>query len=448
MSTSTRYTLGTVLGVLALLGPLSASGQAQAFRPGPAPINPARLILNPYVNPFMASALVGPQNVLAAAGFTHPLAAMAGAGWGWNSGLRYGAAYGMNSGYNMGYGNGLGYGSLANSYGGGSPASSLYTNLMSGAVTGASYGYGYGLGMVQWMMNPYQGYLQGVADITRSQGEYARIIQQSRLQREEVRRSALQTRHAMLEEAEWERAHAPDAEKIRQRELVRELDHARVSPPLPEIWSARSPNVLLNHLIARQGEGAKGPRVALDEDTLKQINLTSGDTRGSVGLLKEGSNLEWPTALKKEAFKPYREEINSLMKTASRDLHAGKNPAASTLNDLLDNLGKMRKTLESNLNRLSNDHYIEAKRYLDSINDTISALKEPNVAEVFKQDWLRDTRDVATLVKNMREKGLVFAPATPNSGEAAYVALYHALLEFDAGLPRVASNSQSNRDNR
>src|SRR5690349_5706687 len=107
-----RRFLGMFLAVMGLLGPLSATGQAQLRPPA---INPALgLGLNPYVNPFAASALVGPQNVLAASGLTHPLAALSGAGLGWNSGLGVG---GLAAANNLGYGSLLNGGFGAGGYG-------------------------------------------------------------------------------------------------------------------------------------------------------------------------------------------------------------------------------------------------------------------------------------------------------------------------------------------
>jgi hypothetical protein len=455
-----------VLGVLTLLGPLSATGHAQfppgGFNPalgGAAAMQRAAFLnasLNPYVHPFAAQAAFNAatigrvfqaRGILATAGLSHPLAALSGAGFGYNLGMRNGVLAGMNSGSGWGpsYGQ-LGYGNLMNGGGfGGGYGGGLGSNLLNSAVGGAGYGYGMGMSMTQWMQNPYEGYLQGAASLTRADADYKVGIQQARLQREDSRRSALQTRRAMIEEAEWEREHMPDPEKIRQRELQREISIARSSPPLTDIWSARSLNALLGHLIARQGEGATGPSVPLTEETLTHINLTTGDVRGSVGLLKDfkdGGNLEWPEALLKEPFKENRESLNSLMKTAYKSAANGNNPTDATLNDLQVNHRKLQALLGENAARLSSDQYLEANRYLRTIGDTITALKDPNVANYFNGNWATKSKDVAQLVKFMRDKGLQFAPSTPKD-EAAYMALYNALAAFDAGVPRVASRSRS-----
>ncbi len=129
---------------------------------------------------------------------------------------------------------------------------------------GNNYG-GYGMmGMMgmygtQWMMNPYGGYEQGAASITRANAQYYQTIQQAKLLRQEAIRSSIQTRRAFIEQAEWEREHMPDPEKIRQKALERELSRARVSPPLTDVWSARSLNALLRYLIASKPKAARSP---------------------------------------------------------------------------------------------------------------------------------------------------------------------------------------------
>jgi hypothetical protein len=94
---------------------------------------------------------------------------------------------------------------------------------------------------------------------------------------------------------------------------------------------------------------------------------------------------------------------------------------------------------------LKPDEYIEARRYLDELGQTIWALQDPKVGKQFQDDWKLKTRDVAQLVKHMREKGLLFAPATEKD-QAAYVALYHALAAFDDSLRRGVSGARGNSD--
>jgi hypothetical protein len=350
---------------------------------------------------------------------------------------------------------GFGYGNLyANAYAANNLAAlSTYGGLggyglYGGGGAGMYGGYGmygmYGYG-TQWMMNPYEGYLKGSAEVEKANAEYEQTIQQARLVREETRRSALQTRRAMIEQADWERAHMPDPEKIRQAFLARELERARVSPPLADISSARSLNTLLRHLIAQAGKGAQIEReynAPLDPETLEAVNLTTGDTRGNVGLLKDGGDLKWPQPLKGEAFKNTREDLDRLMQQAAQALRKNHSPDESTVNDLDADLKTLQKTLEANSDRLSFDDYIVAQRYLRELGDTLTALRDRNVANFFNGNWSLKARNVAELVQFMRDKGLQFAPATSSKADAAYTALYNALATFDAGLTRSVASKQ------
>jgi hypothetical protein len=310
----------------------------------------------------------------------------------------------------------LGYGSLLNS---------------------AAYD-GYGSYGTQLMLNPYEGYLTGAASLTTANAQYQLTIQQARLVREQAVQEHYRTRRAMMEQAEWEMAHRPDPEKIRQAALERELDRARHDPPSTEIWSGRSLNSLLRTLIVRQGQGLRGPDVPLNEDTLKSVNLTAGNTRGNIGLLKGNGDPQWPKPLRGEAFKETREELNRHLKQAANTVQLNRAPNASTLNDLQADLKKLQNALDANTGALSEDQYVEARRHLRLLSNTIAALKDPNVSNYLNGAWTPRGKNVAELVQFMRDTGLWFAPATTGD-EAAYTALHQALAAFDAGMPRPAT---------
>jgi hypothetical protein len=365
----------------------------------------------------------------------HPLAAAAGFGSGLNIGARAGWGAGLNAGgfgalarSNAAFGRGFGYGSLLNGGAG------LYGGC------GLSGGYGCD-SYTQWMLNPYEGYLSGAASLTNANAQYQVTIQQAKLMRQEAILSTFQTRRAAIEQAEYERALMADPEKIRKEQLARELDRARVSPPLTEVWSGRSLNTLLRNAISQQSQGVRGPSIPVSEDVLKSINPTAGDTRGNIGLLKDNGNLQWPPALQGEAFKEAREDINRRMKQAVQTVTAGnKSPDESTLADMQADLKRLNETVDASVNVLSPDQYIEAKRYLSQVGNAVTALRDRNVSNYFNDNWRIRGKTVAEVVKFMADKGLWFAPATPGD-EPSYLALYHALAAFDAGMPHVVTTS-------
>ena len=433
MFLSMRCVGATFLGLAALLG--SFNGHAQAQRV------PMMGAINPGIAPARGLAGLATASALA------------------NRGVGFGAlgsGFGIPGFGSRGFGgvgfNGLGFGTLNPSF----AAGLGYGSLLNGGVGfngglgfgGGFGGLGWGGAFTQWMMNPYEGYLSGTASVTNANAQYQVTISQAKLLRQEAIRSAFQTRRDAIEQAEYERAHMADPEKIRQQQLARELDRARVSPPLTEVWSGKSLNVLLSNAIARQSRGVRGPTVPVSEDVLKSVNPTAGDTRGNIGLLKDNGNLQWPQGLQGEAFKEAREDLSRRMKQAVQTITAGnKSPDESTLSDMQADLKRLNETADGSVNVLSPDQYIEAKRYLGQVGNAVTALRDRNVSNYFNENWRIRGKSVAEVVKFMADKGLWFAPATPGD-ESAYLALYHALAAFDAGMPRLATNSGTNNGDR
>jgi hypothetical protein len=443
MNVSMRRFGLVVLLALAVFGLLSAPVHAQRMPIGP--------VMNPGIGPARVMGGLGTASALGTGLVASPFSGL--------GPLTFGGSFGPlgmvgTTGFGivgrpLGFGAlganpGLGFGSLLNGGGGG-----LTGTLLNSAAAGAGFGWGAGMGGwgTQWMMNPYQGYLQGAADVTNANAKYQLTISQAKIVRQQAIQESIRTRRAMIEEAEYERAHMPDPEKIRQRALERELDRARVSPPLTEIWSGRSLNALLRNAIAQQGmerdgQKVRGPNVPLNEDTLKSINPTAGDTRGNVGLLKDQGKLQWPQPLLNGAFKDAREDFSRHMKQAVNSIQVNNSPDDSTLSDLQADLKKLQASLDDNISTMSPDQYVEARRYVKLLNNTITALKDRNVVNIINGAWALKGKNVAELVQHMRDKGLWFAPATPGD-ESAYTSLYYALAAFDAGMSQAARSGDN-----
>jgi hypothetical protein len=427
-----RWGMG-VVGVAAILalGRQAVDGQQPAPPPNPpagqqpAPAASPAASQNVYVNPFAsAGRTAAPTTGRLGYGSLSPSSSSA------SPGLGYGTLAASYANPNMGYG------TLNN------------TNNNNPYGYGRNGPYGYGMWGTQWMMNPYQGYLQGAASITRANAEYYQTISQAKLTRQEAIRSSIQTRRAFIEEAEWERQHMPDPEKIRQQALERELDRARSTPPLQDIWDGTALNALLRYLIAQQGQGMKPTdNVPLSEDTLDHINPTVGGTRANVGLLRNNAELHWPLPLQRELFKEPREKLNSLMRDAYKSAANGNKPDSSTISDLRHSYDQLKKKLASNVDQLTPDEYIEANKYLNDVNRAIDALKSTSVSRLLDGSWKSKVHNVAELVQFMRENGLWFAAATPRD-TAAYVSLYNSLAAFDRGMQRAVRGNSGGESER
>ena len=220
-------------------------------------------------------------------------------------------------------------------------------------------GRGYGS---SWMRNPYQGYLNGVAQVTMANARYQQTIQQARLLREQARRSALLTRRATLEESAYERAMRPDPEQLRQERMMKSLERSRNNPPLVEIWSGSALNALLRDIQSAQTDGVGGADVPLTPDILKHLNVTTGTTYGGIGLLRDGGKLTWPFALRQsKTFDPECKQLDKLLPQAVKQAHSGP-VRTELLKNIRSTVKKLEDALDAQVNDLTPSDFTKASR--------------------------------------------------------------------------------------
>jgi serine/threonine protein kinase len=205
-------------------------------------------------------------------------------------------------------------------------------------------------------------------------------------------------------------------------------------PPATEVWSGKSLNELLRS-IQSLGALNRGPTIALDEDTLKHINLSAG-ARGNVGMLRDDGKLTWPLPLQEPQFSEVRDRLSKNIGHAVADLKGKKPVSAATLKEIISDFKALNDKLSDSANEMSPGQYIEAKLYLNRLSQAVKALSDPKAVNYFNNTWIAKGKNVAELVANMTKEGLVFAPAT-SGDEAAYSSLYKSLRAFEAGLPRL-----------
>ncbi|HZY90998.1 MAG TPA: hypothetical protein VFE78_39615, partial [Gemmataceae bacterium] len=286
VSSARRFGVAVLAG-LALLGVAASSAHAQRRLPFIPSLAGQSINQNPYITPYQTlgqtafnTAVLGqamsniPPYLLGYNPYPQVL------NYGPSFQTPYAGSMLTTGAYNPYVGGGYGATLSTNPYLGGA-------SLNSGGYGGGGYGGGgYGGWGYPYSINPFNGYLTGAAGLTTANANYQMITQQARLVREQANQAHMQTRRKIIEEAEWERGRMPNPEKIREADIEAQLNRARRDPPLTEVWSARSLNALLNNLAAQpKGQLAKGPAVPLDEETLKSINLTPGDSRANAGLL-------------------------------------------------------------------------------------------------------------------------------------------------------------------
>jgi hypothetical protein len=305
------------------------------------------------------------------------------------------------------------------------------------------YGYGggggYGWG-TQWMQNPYEGYLNGAANLTTANAQYQLTIQQAKQAREEARRSALQTRRATIEERQYELSLMPDPEQIRQQNMMRSLQRSRNNPPLTEIWSATALNDLLRAIQDAHTRGVQGPNIPLSPEVVDHINLTTGSTYGGTGLLKNGGKLTWPFALRQSAFDTERNQLNAQVQMAVKQAQSGE-VSVEMLNDIGASLKQLETAIDARVQDVTPTEYIQASRYLRELKESYKVLQQSDVAKYFKPNWTASGTTVGQLIRQMTQQGLRFAPATSGE-ETYYTSLHRSLVDYDMGLTQLSATAQ------
>jgi hypothetical protein len=334
---------------------------------------------------------------------------------------------------------GLGGGTLATGFGGGYGGLGSSGGGYGSSPYGGGGGYGGG-GYGGYYEDPYAGYLRGVADVTNSQGRYLNQVQQARLLQTQADLSKLDLRRRLIDEAAMERKNWLNPEAERVKDLNAAYTRATREPPMTEVLSGASLNDLYNHLYPMQDrarqQGLKGPAVALDEDMLKQINLVGSGSQGSVGMLKDRGKLNWPLVLQTPDFDTPRKELSTLATDAVDQLRLNNPVGAANLRDMMGDVRRMNDTLLRSAGDVSPSDYVEAKRFLSSLDSALRALQDPNVGNQLNQAWTARAHNMAELIDFMEQKGLKFGPAAAGD-EPAYRYIYQRMLAYDAGMTDV-----------
>lgn len=401
-----------------------APGYALGYNPGTQPSYYGPNFVNPY--------LYNPYNPYVNPGLNPAMTA------GFNP---YGSPYALDPYAALATSNPMLYGSTAGT-----------AAMTSGAIPGnAGYdttnpygGYGYG-GYNSYAPDPNTGFMRAAAEVINSQGRFRLSTEQARLMQQQVEKERIENRKRWVDEYLYEREHMPTPEDDRQRAQKIYLRRSLSDPPVNEILSAAALNALLDNLEKSIDKGTPAAMIPLDEDTLRQVNVTVPNG-GNVGLLKglrADGKLNWPAGLRGEDFQKDRERVDVLIPETVAMAREGKMDPG-TLGELRTAIDRMRQQLSLNLRDLTPAQGIEARRYLSNLDDALRALERPNASNFLTREWAAKGANVAELVKNMKEKGLVFAPSV-GGDESAYLALQRALAAYSAAVEARQSQQTAER---
>jgi hypothetical protein len=275
--------------------------------------------------------------------------------------------------------------------------------------------------------NPYASYLRGSADLIDAQGRYGKSLGEAHQLRAMVRRQEIETQRRAFEEHLYERDNTPTLKDEQERAQRHELCRSQNNPPVTEVCSSKALNDLLVHLQELQAKSAGGEPIALEESILKRIKVSAG--RSGLGVLQEGGQLDWPSALRKEAFRNVRADVERLAPVAVNEAVNGR-VTTETLRAFGNSVDALRRRLTAAASDLPPARYFEAKRFVNNLEDALKVLEKPDAGDYFSGKYAARGKTVQELVKYMTENGLRFAPAMAGD-EAAYEALHRALVAGD-----------------
>jgi hypothetical protein len=311
-----------------------------------------------------------------------------------------------------------------------------------GAVRGANEGFRAGFRTAP-INNPYWGggfypvdplgsALSGAADVISAAGQSRIDTEQALQTREQTRQMKIDTRRQNFDEWLYEQNNTPSLEDRRERARMENLRRAANNPPLTEVWDATALNDLLVQTLKQMPESeGVAPHVPLAPDVIARINVTSGATLGSIGVIRDGK-LSWPLPLKEEAFNDSRKRLEALIPKAMDQAAADKRDV-DTFNALRNTVDQMNDQVAASVGQISTRDFIEARRYLRELEQSINTLRDPDAANFLSKKWSAQGDSVYALLSFMNGQGLRFAPAT-RGDQASYVALHRAMVSFLSGL--------------
>ena len=281
------------------------------------------------------------------------------------------------------------------------------------------YGSGFGPG----------NYLQGSASVINSVGNLYTQQEQARIMREQANQAKLETKKKNLDLLNYERentwTYTQEQERINSFKLRRIMNQ----PNRFEVIDGTAMNFMLPHLTGIASHGAQGPPVYLDPNILKRINVTGTIQGEGAGVLKDGGKVFWPLGLRG----PTTKKLDTLLPEAVQAA-VGGTIELSQVNQINTDVKSLRKEAAARWNKEEIDTamYLEAKRFLSSLEDSLGVLRRPDAARLLGGAVAARGKTVDELVMNMTSQGLRFAHAAPGN-EDAYFGLFNSMVMFASG---------------
>jgi hypothetical protein len=373
----------------------------------------------PYLAPYAAPAVFPPY--MGGGGYIPPYIPPA-----------WGGGYGGINPYSAGYG-----GITSNVYsagGGGGGGTNPY--LSSYAYGGGGYG-----------ANPAVGpgvTLMGTADVMRAYGTVITSQEQARMMREQYYQAQLETRKKKFDLAMYIKANTPTPTEEAARVTKLQLQRIQQSSNPAEIADGRSLNFLLDDIAKHPGKTPVS-EIPLDEGTLQHLNIRpAGSATYSLGLLRDGGKLRWPTALIELIPAETRKEMEARSQALAQNAIAGKEPDPNAIRDLRGQIDRADEQLRKRANHFDTPDYTAATRFIDDLRAGLRGISSRGASTQVQFQQLAQKgsiNNLSDLVRTMVARGWRFGPALPED-EPAYRALYSGLVSYDVALNQMVSQSE------
>jgi hypothetical protein len=271
--------------------------------------------------------------------------------------------------------------------------------------------------------------LNGQANVMNATGNLYVAQEQSKVEREAANQAKIETKRKAFDEMMYEKANTPTFTETQEKTDMMIVRRVLNHPTQAEITTGQAQNILLPYLDKLMRTGIQGPPVAIDQNSLKFLNVTVGKGGGNIGLLKNGGKLDWPIG----CLGPTQKSLDPLFPKLVYSASTG-NLDVATYTKCSNGVQALQDEVKNKFmkDQLDGGMYLESKRYLDSLTSSLQMIRSPSANKLLNGDYAAVGRTVPELVYNMMSKGLMFAPATPGV-EAPYYALQNALTSFAAG---------------
>jgi hypothetical protein len=290
--------------------------------------------------------------------------------------------------------------------------------------------------------NPYVGNLgpgytlMGSADVVRAYNQTLTTLEQARLLREQYYQSKLETKRKAFDLEMYIKMNTPSWSEEQAKITRSTLKRIQSASNPHEIANGFALNFVLDDLRKYPNKKISAEPIQMEESMLQQLNVAKGTGSIGLGALRNDGKLAWPSALADlipaEQRKTLESQTVSLVSAAKSD-----RPDPVVLKDVRTQIDKIRTDLVSRANDYGTQQYLDAKRYLNDLEDGCLALErgEANVQAEFNS-FVKGGKTAQEVVGYMVNKGLRFAPATQGD-EGSYRAFHTALVAYDVALNAV-----------